>query len=92
MKGSVLFPTEEFCIVCGNPNYDVHHAISGNGRRKVCDRYGLTVPLCRKHHEQVHSGGCQLKRDLQEMAQMYYEENIGTREQWIKDFGKSWLD
>lgn len=90
MKGSKLFPTEEFCIVCGSPNIECHHAIMGSGRRKVADKYGLTVPLCRKHHEMVHQG-CSLKSDLQELAQMYYEDNIGSREDFRRDFGRSYL-
>jgi hypothetical protein len=33
----------------------------------------------------------ELDLKLKEMAQRYYEENYGTREDFIKEFGKSYL-
>jgi predicted HNH restriction endonuclease len=67
-----------------------HHVISGKGRRKVCDKYHMVIPLCMKCHEEVHHN-----RDLYltfaEMGQKWYEANVGTREDFRKDFGKSWM-
>jgi hypothetical protein len=47
------------CVVCGTTEcIDAHHVI-GHGRlsmgRKVDDDY--TYPICRKHHDQLHSMG-----------------------------------
>lgn len=75
-----------------------HHIFPGNtsGRRNTSDKYDLTVRLCPMHHnasnESVHSRPNQ-GNDLilKQMAQKYYEENIGSREDFIRDFIKSYL-
>ena len=83
---------EDCCYVCGCPWAETHHCLYGNGKRELADKYGLTIRLCRKHHNEVHAypnTGLDLK--LKIMAQEYYEKNIGTREQFIKEFVKSYL-
>ena len=52
------------------------------------------IPLCHEHH----TGGKQsahlnARYDLmyKKMAQKAFEEKIGTREEFIKEFGRSWL-
>ena len=53
-----------------------------------------SIPLCHEHH----TGGKQsahlnARYDLmyKKMAQKAFEEKIGTREEFIKAFGKQWL-
>ncbi|ASN70263.1 hypothetical protein 10S9_9 [uncultured Caudovirales phage] len=50
--------------------------------------------LCYKHHrtdpDAVHRNR-ESDLQLKEMAQTYYEQNIGTRQQFILEFGKSYL-
>ena len=87
-----LFVRENICAVCGAPYVDIHHIFPGSSRRAVSERYGLKIPLCRKHHEECHkypNEGIDIlwKRS----AQQYYEKYYGTREEFIKEFGKSWL-
>ena len=75
-----------------------HHIFEGgtSGRRQMSEKYGLTVKLCPMHHNassvSVHArpnAGNDLL--LKQIAQRYYEENIGTREDFIRDFIKSYL-
>lgn len=87
---SVLTDDTEHCFVCGSPYVEEHHCVHGVGRRKVADRLHLTVPLCRTHHEEVHHNR-ELDLYFIQMAQDWYEENIGTRDDWIEEIGKSWL-
>lgn len=44
------------CISCGFPApSDAHHLISlGNGGMGTKDNDGMTIPLCRKHHDELH--------------------------------------
>lgn len=77
-------------------NLHLHHTIGGNSRRKLSDKYGFTVWLCPMHHnmgpESVHLNPKGMANSwLRRMSQDYYESHIGTREQFIKEFGRSYL-
>ena len=72
-----------------------HHIFFGTSNRRQSERYGLKVWLCHVHHrngpDAVHRNR---KTDLQlkQMAQSYYEQHIGNREQFIVEFGKSYAE
>lgn len=81
------------CIFTGSYNVERHH-IFGGVNRKISEKYGFVVPLRPDYHPNgVHfdrrNGNVDIK--LKEMAQKYYEDHIGTRERFRKEFGKSWL-
>ncbi len=90
---SVLQSKKE-CYVCGTSyGLESHHVFGGTANRKVSERYGLKVWLCREHHtgnEGVHFNP-ELAQQLHETAQHFYESHYGTREDFRRDFGKSWL-
>ena len=83
------------CYICGSYIWlDCHHCIEGgtNGRRQQSDKYGLTVMLCRRCHNEVHSKpNTGLDLWLKQKAQEYYEEHYGTRDDFRRDFIKSYL-
>ena len=83
------------CFICGSSYWlDCHHCLEGgtSGRRKQSDIHGLTVMLCRNCHNEVHAKPNQGKDlYLKQTAQEYYEANIGTREDFRRDFIKSYL-
>ena len=91
---SVLQDDRE-CFFCHTVNcLEFHHIFFGSSNRRNSERRGLKVWLCNRHH----TGGPQAvhrnrKADicLKEMAQFYYEQNLGSREEFIKEFGKSYL-
>lgn len=88
---SVLIEDTEHCWLCGDSrNVEGHHAIHGQGRRKVADKYGFIIPLCHRCHMHLHDTG-EFDLFFKTFAQKYYEKHIGTREQFREDFGKSWL-
>lgn len=81
------------CIVCGSPYVEIHHIFHGTGRRQISDKYGYVVPLCRRHHtgpEGVHFNRA-FDLELMRKAQDHFESHYGTREDFIKVFGKSYL-
>ncbi len=41
------------CVMCGNPNVHLHHIRYGACGRKTY--LGNVIPLCKKHHDLVHS-------------------------------------
>ena len=80
------------CVVCGFVPSEVHHCIPGTANRQKSDKYGLTINLCRKHHREMHNKPNQgLDLFWKQEAQRYYEAHYGTREDFIKDFGRSRL-
>ena len=83
------------CVVCGSPYTHRHHIFHGSHRRKFADRYGYVIPLCAKHHNGSDYGiHFNHKMDLawKQKAQKHFEENYGTREDFIAQCGKSYLE
>lgn len=92
---------ENECYLCrlfyGTSNtrgLHTHHIFEGTGRRKRSDELGLTIRLCPMHHN-ASSEGVHFNKEndliLKRMAQEYYEAHIGTREDFRRDFIKSYL-
>lgn len=86
----------EECIVCGSPYVQMHHIFHGSHRRAFSDKYGYIVPLCMRHHtgaDGIHQAKNR-KYDLSLMkeAQRDYEKHYGTREDFIRECGKSYLE
>lgn len=83
------------CIVCGSPWVHMHHIFHGSHRRKFADKYGYMIPLCQRHH--TGDNGIHLARnrgyDLawKQTAQKHYESHYGTREDFIRECGKSYI-
>jgi len=82
--------------VCGSPYVEVHHCIYGRGRRVLADKHGLIVPLCGEHHTgQIgvhHRPNEGLDLHLKKLAQEKFEAQIGARNEFIRVFGKNYLD
>lgn len=94
---------ENECYLCrlfyGSSNQrglHTHHIYAGgtSGRRNKSEEYGLTVKLCPMHHNASNEGVHFNKENdliLKRMGQEYYESHYGTREDFIRDFIKSYL-
>ena len=79
------------CLICGKEASDRHHLIGGTANRRISDRYKLTVYLCRECHRMVHDDP-KWNLALKRYGQKLWEDKYGSREEFIKIFGKSWLD
>jgi hypothetical protein len=92
-KKSVLIEDLETCCVCGSPHVQLHHVLYGVGNRQIADRYGYIVPLCLEHH--TGNGGVHFNNEMdlhfKQMAQEHFETHHGSREDFIKIFGRSYL-
>ena len=83
------------CFVC-KTTYDLHlhHVFFGNANRKKSTEYGMTVWLCSRHHNMSNEGvhfNKVLDNKIKGFAQEYFENNIGSREDFRNIFGKSYL-
>lgn len=86
---SIIQHTKE-CFKCKTTSeLQDHHIFYGTANRKISEREGLKVYLCRKHHEQVHMN-CIESQKLKRIAQRKFEETH-TREEFRKLIGKSYL-
>lgn len=93
---SVLQDDLSVCFVTGSPNVAVHHILPGNGRRRLCEKYGFIVALEPRYHNMssysVHAvPNAGLDLQLKQMAQRYYESHYGTRGDFIDTFGRGYL-
>ena len=78
------------CHRCGIEGIlHTHHLIGGSYRKKA-DRLGLVVPLCPKCHEIAHKNAS-VNRQMRRYAELLMLQRGWTEEQWIKEFGKTYL-
>ena len=46
---SIITKWTDYCMICGRPRDDMHHALYGN-KHKLADEDKLLMPLCAYHH------------------------------------------
>ena len=92
---SVFTSDMDTCYFSGSTAVERHHIFGGPFRKKS-EIYGFVIPLRPDLHPNgVHYdprnlyGVTDLK--LKQMAQTYYEDKCGTRSEFRRLFGKSWL-
>lgn len=96
MQKSIMQDERE-CYICANLGFhtykylELHHCIHGNANRRIADKDGLTVWLCKYHHARLHDNG-EWDKELQKLAQQkwmeVYERGV---DEWISRYGKSFL-
>ena len=94
---SVLTDDLDHCMFTGDPRCERHHIFynMGGKMKERCEKYGFIAPLRPDLHPNgVHAGPRrkEIDTDLKQRCQRYYEENYGTREKFIEEFGRSYLD
>lgn len=90
---SVFTDDMDHCIFTGSAPVERHH-IFGGANRKKSEKRDFVVPLRPDLHPNgVYAGKYAKKIDvhLKKMAQRYYEEHIGTREDFICEFHRNYL-
>lgn len=83
----------EHCFFTGSAPAERHH-IFGASNRNRSEKYGYVVPLSPTLHPNgSQAGHMALVIDgcLKRMAQRDYESKYGTREDFIREFGKNYL-
>lgn len=92
-----ILQKHKYCLICQTEqNLHLHHVFYGTGRRKISDKYGLTVWLCANHHNMSDYGvhTCtevdkKVKQWAQKKAMKHY---AWSREDFIKIVGKNYLE
>lgn len=93
-KDSIIQKDLTECFVCKtNRNINTHHVFFGTANRKMSDKYGCVVALCVEHHTGnagVHRNK-ELDMHLKKLSQAHFERVHGSREEFRRIFGKSYL-
>lgn len=95
MGQSMVTEYTEYCLFCGKEREADHHLIFGSNK-KLADEDKLIVPVCNDCHtmnkniENIHGNpmACKLSKML---GQAVWEKHNGTREDFIKRYGRSYL-
>lgn len=90
-----IIQKEKECYFCKTTQgLECHHIFPGTANRKNSEKYGLKVWLCNRHHtgsnESVHHNSDMMQM-LKAIGQQSFEKEYGTREDFIRIFGKSVL-
>jgi len=94
---SIFTDNMEKCIISHNENpSDIErHHVFGGFNRKRSEKYGFIAPLDKRLHP--NGANCSeenwrvLDHHLKQYCQEWYEENVGTREQFIAEFGRNYI-
>ena len=85
---------ENRCFICGiEGRMEEHHIFGSVACRHKSEKLGLKVHLCRGCHGYLHDDpdGYKVKDYLHKVGQKVYEDQIGSREQFIDEFIRSYL-
>lgn len=95
MMSKSIISNKKECLVCHTIyNLHRHHIFYGRGNRKLSEKYGCWVYLCAEHHNMSDFGVHFYKAlddNLKARCQTEWEKRYGSREDFIKIFGKSYL-
>jgi len=97
-----IIQKEKICFLCGcaTPTgyYDGledHHIFFGTGNRAKSEKRGLKVWLCGETCHRTGKRAAHRNREtdlfLKRHAQAVYEETYGSRADFIREFGRSYL-
>lgn len=91
-----IISNEKQCLVCGRQRgLHKHHIFYGTANRRISEIDGCWCYLCAKHHNMsnyaVHFEK-KLDLALKEYCQKKWEERYGSREDFIKRYGRNYID
>ena len=88
---SVFYEDLSICMNCGSTYQPTKHEIF-EGRNRVNSMvYGFILPLCLSCHQRLQEDN-PFNKKWKRKAQSYFEENYGTRDDFIKIFRMNYKD
>lgn len=89
-RKSIFTDDLEHCYLCGQAKQEIHEIFCGRNRLNSI-KYNLTLPLCHKCHS-LNQNNAPFNDFWHKRGQTYFEENIGSREEFLRIFRKNYLD
>lgn len=86
---SVFTNDLERCIICRKKKEHIHEIFFGSCRQRSI-KLGMCIPLCFSCHKEMHSN-YEWQEYWHIKGQQYFEKNIGSKAEFIKIFGKSYI-
>lgn len=87
---SVFFDDLSICMNCGNTYQMTKHEIFEGANRINSMKYGFVLPLCLRCHRELQDN-----KDFNDKwkikSQKYFEDYIGTREDWLSIFRRNYM-
>ena len=80
----------EHCYLCGKKKNDLHEVYGGRNRINSI-KFNFVLPLCRECHSNNQNNAV-FNDYWHKQGQLYWEEFIGTREEFIKVFKRNYLE
>lgn len=87
---SVFFDSLGMCCNCGSMVQLTKHEIFEGRNRKNSMKYGFVLPLCLSCHQKLQENS-DFSDKWHKKAQKYFEENYGTREEFLEIFRRNYL-
>ena len=78
------------CCYCGSIYQLTKHEIFEGRNRQNSMKHGFVLPLCLKCHRELQED-TDFNDKWKKKAQEYFENNIGTREDFLKIFRRNYL-
>ena len=89
-----VFTDDLYTCYLTKSNLTHRHHVFGGSNRKRSEKYGFIIPLHPNLHNMSNEGvhfNKELDLKFKKMAQTYYENHYGTRQEFRTEFGKSYL-
>lgn len=88
-RKSVFTDDLDYCYLCGKKKNDLHEVFGGRNRINSI-KFNFILPLCRECHSSNQNNAI-FNDYWHKQGQLYWEKNIGSREEFIKVFRRSYL-
>lgn len=88
-RKSVFIEDLEHCYLCGKKKNDLHEIFGGRNRINSI-KYNFILPLCRECHSN-NQNNAMFNDYWHKKGQLYWEKNIGSREEFIKVFRRNYI-
>lgn len=89
-RKSVFTDNLDICYLCGKKKNDLHEVFGGRNRINSI-KYNFILPLCRECHSSNQNNPI-FNDYWHKQGQLYWEEFIGSREEFIKVFRRNYLE
>lgn len=87
---SIFYEDLNVCMNCGSTYQMTKHEIFEGKNRINSMKYGFVLPLCLRCHRELQDN-----KDFNDKwkikSQKYFEEYIGTREDWLSIFRRNYM-
>lgn len=89
-RKSIFTDDLEHCYICGKSKDHLHELFFGRNRL-VSIKFSFVIPVCSICHHRCHFD-TDIISFYRKECQSYYENNIGSRDEFIAEFKRNYLD